>query len=542
MVGAIGFEPTTPCSRSRCATRLRYAPNSLCVNASVVGAIPFDRGGKRAGIAKLASSSLAENALSEPAHLPPDSRPIGPCSSAAQNPDIPAHAPRASREPSQCMSNRLVSMAAKKSARKAAVMFDATEFNRQLMEWYRTAARKLPWRGTTDPYQIWVSEIMLQQTRVAAVIEHYNEFLRRFPSLLSLALAEEADVLAAWSGLGYYRRARMLHKAARFIALERDGQLPATSAELRTLPGIGDYTAAAIASIAFGEPVAVVDGNVERVVLRLVGCPDEATASARAFVREQAQALMPGGEHGPFASPSPLDTSQAKRKSPTKHWEAAERIALAASAHPKERAGDDPHSTNPVNSHAGDHNQAMMELGATVCLPRVPLCHQCPVFTMCRTQGEHITQPRAPQRSVPAAYLLDLRKRGTTTEVLLELRAADASVMPAMFELPPLPLDVVEGREPVFRVRHSITNTNYYVQVFAPQYFDPDAKTKREKAEKAALHPLRKAVLGSSTDDRERELHWVRTTALPGIPMTGLTRKVLQRLRVMGAARMALLE
>jgi endonuclease III len=117
---------------------------------------------------------------------------------------------------------------------------DPVEFRLRLMAWYGAEARTLPWRGTTDPYQIWVSEIMLQQTRVAAVIEHYNEFLRRFPTLLSLALAEEAEVLAAWSGLGYYRRARMLHKAARFIVLERDGRLPATAVDLRTLPGIGE--------------------------------------------------------------------------------------------------------------------------------------------------------------------------------------------------------------------------------------------------------------------------------------------------------------
>jgi A/G-specific adenine glycosylase len=165
-------------------------------------------------------------------------------------------------------------------------------FRRRLAAWYRRHARPLPWRATADPYRIWVSEVMLQQTRVAAVVDHYNEFLRRFPSLVSLALAPESDVLAAWSGLGYYRRARMLHKAAQFIVLERDGRLPATAAELRTLPGIGEYTAAAIASIAFGESVAVVDGNVERVILRLAGRPEDVSApsgaNARAFVRAQA--------------------------------------------------------------------------------------------------------------------------------------------------------------------------------------------------------------------------------------------------------------
>ncbi len=184
---------------------------------------------------------------------------------------------------------------------------DAADFRQRLMTWYEAEARDLPWRGITDPYRIWVSEIMLQQTRVAAVIDHYNEFLRRFPTLVSLALAPEPDVLAAWSGLGYYRRARMLHKAAQFIMLEREGRLPATSIELRTLPGIGEYTAAAIASIAFGESVAVVDGNVERVILRLTGRPNEATAAARAFVRAQAQAFVPpspaSSSHQPFQLP-----------------------------------------------------------------------------------------------------------------------------------------------------------------------------------------------------------------------------------------------
>ena len=423
--------------------------------------------------------------------------------------------------------------------RSVSAALDPAEFNKRLMQWYQAAARTLPWRGTTDPYHIWVSEIMLQQTRVAAVVAHYNEFLRRFPTLLSLALAQEADVLAAWSGLGYYRRARMLHKAARFIVTERDGRLPTNAEQLRTLPGIGDYTAAALASIAFGEPVAVVDGNVERVVLRLVGRADDSSTTARAFVRDQAQMLMPGQALLALGPPASVAAGGKGRVRKAKQWGSSERITLAASAHPEQRAGSDDEFSQTLNKEPGDHNQAMMELGATICLPRSPLCSECPVFAMCQTRGEHTTQPRAPQRSLPAAYLLDLRKRGTATEVLLELRAAGSNLMPAMFELPPLPMEVVAGREPVLRVRHSITNTNYYVQIFAPQRFDPGVKTKREKT---LMHPLRKAVLGGQSEDNGRELHWVRTSRLPGIPMTGLTRKVLQRLRVMESTRMALLE
>jgi A/G-specific adenine glycosylase len=376
------------------------------------------------------------------------------------------------------------------------------------MRWYRAHARTLPWRGTTDPYGIWVSEIMLQQTRVAAVIEHYNEFLRRFPTLVSLALAAEAEVLAAWSGLGYYRRARMLHKAAQFIVLERRGRLPASSVELRTLPGIGEYTAAAIASIAFGESVAVVDGNVERVILRLTGRANDATAAARGFVRAQAHALMP-------------------------------QTRLPASPRGAQSGGGGTGSLHTANA-AGDHNQAMMELGATVCLPHAPLCSECPVNALCCTRGEHPTPARAPQRSLPVACLLDLRKRGTATEVLLERRPGDAAVMPAMYELPPLPLDAVEGLEPALRIRHAITNTNYYVQVFSPRRLvsaSSGSHASTGKRTRAAAHTLRSAIPTAAHD-----LHWTRTTRLASLPLTGLTRKILLRLKIMQNTRVALPE
>lgn len=401
-------------------------------------------------------------------------------------------------------------------------------FRHKLMQWYGLHARELPWRGTTDPYEIWVSEIMLQQTRVAAVIEHYNEFLRRFPTLMSLSLAKEPDVLAAWSGLGYYRRARMLHKAAQFIVMEREGRFPATAAELRTLPGIGDYTAAAIASIAFGEPVAVVDGNVERVILRLTGKSNDATSATRAFVREQAQQFMPVVE----SSDASGDVVKSARRRP-RGWDADERIALAAAVRPRERAGgDEPWGLGRPRA-SGDHNQAMMELGATICLPKAPLCLECPVREFCSTRGEHSTPARAPQRSVPIAYLLDLRKKGTVTEVLLAHRPADASLMPGMYELPALPMDAVEGREPVLRVRHAITNTNYYVQVFAAPRSQADASGGRQGS--ASL--LRRAVPNPA-----RDLLWVPALRLASIPITGLARKILQRLNVMESARMSLLE
>ncbi len=177
----------------------------------------------------------------------------------------------------------------------------ATRFRRSLLAWYAHNARALPWRESHDPYRVWLSEIMLQQTRVAAVIGHYEEFLRRFPTVEKLAAAREASVLAAWSGLGYYRRARMLHAAAKVVVREHGGKFPATAEELRALPGIGRYTAAAIASIAFGEPVAVVDGNVERVLQRLSGrrlAGAELWQAAEDVARSQAARRLQSGHDG----------------------------------------------------------------------------------------------------------------------------------------------------------------------------------------------------------------------------------------------------
>ena len=171
--------------------------------------------------------------------------------------------------------------------------FSALTFRRRLGAWYRENARVLPWREVGDPYATWLSEIMLQQTRVATVIDRYQEFLRQFPTIHDLAAAEEEDVLALWSGLGYYRRARMLHRGAQFVDREFEGKLPRSSMKLRTLPGVGEYTAAAIASIAFGESVAVLDGNVERVLLRVLGQGEQKGARARARLADAAQRLMP---------------------------------------------------------------------------------------------------------------------------------------------------------------------------------------------------------------------------------------------------------
>ncbi len=350
---------------------------------------------------------------------------------------------------------------------EAPEQLDAEDFRRRLMPWYREHARVLPWRGIHDPYATWLSEIMLQQTQVTTVLQRYVDFLQRFPTLQALAEAEEADVLAMWSGLGYYNRVRMLRKAAQFVVRELGGTLPGTAAELRTLSGVGPYTAAAIASIAFGESVAVVDGNVERVLLRLTGAAEDKTTAGQTRIQRVAQSLMPQGSKKPGST--------------------------------EENA-------------PGDHNQAMMELGATICVPRGPLCSECPVMALCRTRGEHPTLKREKRQTRRVAYLLAVRQDGERTEVLLEQRPSEASLMAEMFELPPLPLDAVEGRVPAIRVRHSITNTNYEVEVF------------RQSASGDLLD-----AIPANADD----LHWVGSHRLPLLPLTGLARKCLVRLGLM---------
>src|ERR1017187_7131217 len=261
----------------------------------------------------------------------------------------------------------------------------------RLIEWYGRNRRDLPWRNSKGPYAIWVSEIMLQQTRVAVVVERYQAFMARFPTLVSLALAPEQEVLALWSGLGYYRRARMLHKAAQFVADHHQGNLPVTAEELRTLPGIGAYTSAAIASIAHGEPVAVVDGNVERVLCRLAGWGAGSRSGGGAALRHKVENLA----------------SQ-----------------LVDPAHP------------------GNFNQALMELGATVCLPRNPQCLMCPIAADCVTRGEHKTPARPKMQSREVACALSVRMGmhpgQASRQVLLEQRAGTLTVMPGMWELPSL--------------------------------------------------------------------------------------------------------
>lgn len=218
---------------------------------------------------------------------------------------------------------------------------------RYLLKWYEAERRDLPWRRTRDPYRIWVSEVMLQQTQTVKVLEYYGRFLQHFPDVAALAAAPLDDVLKAWEGLGYYARARNLHRAAKYVAEHLKGRLPRQYEKLLTIPGIGPYTAAAVASIAFNKDHAVVDGNVERVLARwfLIKKPLKTTA-AKNFLRELSQRVLPPGK--------------------ARHW-----------------------------------NQAVMELGARICAPapRQPKCEICAVRRYCRAVLELKNPARLPVKT-----------------------------------------------------------------------------------------------------------------------------------------------
>lgn len=329
------------------------------------------------------------------------------------------------------------------------------DFRRRLLAWYDQNARELPWRKTDDPWAIWVSETMLQQTRVAAVLEYYARFMARFPTVASLAAAAESDVLALWSGLGYYRRARALHESARAIMTDHNGEIPRTAAGLSRLPGVGVYTAAAVASIAFSEPVAAVDGNVERVLTRYYGHEPVPGVARSGELRRSAEQLV------------------------------------------------DP-------KRPGDFNEAMMELGATVCLPRSPLCTNCPVREGCSTRGEHAAPRTKKMLSRATALALLQRRQWPRAEVLLQQRPADSAQMPNMWELPGMKEGQASESMLLLTVRHSITNTNYYVSVYG-------------------ITMAEQKLLARGVGQRA----WVPILDLNELPLTGLTRKILKRLKVM---------
>ncbi len=263
-----------------------------------------------------------------------------------------------------------------------------SEFSTRILNWYDRHARVLPWRGHPDAYAVWVSEIMLQQTRVETVIPYFERWMRQFPSVGALAEAPEQVVLSAWEGLGYYSRARNLHKAAKIVASEHNGQLPSDLTQLRKLSGIGRYTAAAIASIAFGQDIATLDGNLKRVFARVFDI--------------SAPADSPAGEEI--------------------LWALAEKHVPAG--------------------RAGDYNQALMDLGATVCLPKNPFCLLCPLAELCKAralgvqEGRPVMKPKAPvPHKLKAAAVLVVDGK-----TLLKQRPA-AGLLGGLWEFPSAEVD-----------------------------------------------------------------------------------------------------
>jgi len=317
---------------------------------------------------------------------------------------------------------------------------------RELAAWYAANKRDLPWRNTRDPYRIWISEIMLQQTRVAAVIPYYERFLQRFPSVASLAAADDASLLTAWAGLGYYSRARNLRAAAGKVV--EAGGFPDTFEGLLALPGIGPYTAAAVASISFGRPAAVLDGNVMRVLARLLSDNgDIGSTATRARLQAAAQAIL------------------------------------------------DP--ANPA-----DHNQAVMELGAVVCVPREPKCEICPVRKSCLGRAAGLARElpikvrRAESRRIRRTLLVVIRNGN----ILLWQRAQDAAMLGGFYELPePHQLPEAIPSRLLHRFSHAITNHIYDFHVMATR-----------------------------VDQEQANLHWLPLDRLSTLPISTVTRKALQ--------------
>jgi len=341
---------------------------------------------------------------------------------------------------------------------------------RALLRWYGRNRRDLPWRRTRDPYAIWVSEAMLQQTRVETVIPYYERFLERFPDVRALASADLDDVLGQWAGLGYYGRARNLRAAARALVDEHGGRLPRDAAALRRLPGVGRYTAGAVASIAFDRPEPVLDGNVKRVLARLL--------AIRADVGRSEVAERLWGHAGELA------------------------------------AGPRP----------GDLNQALMELGATVCTPRAPRCEACPLARRCaaRRAGDPEAIPaRAPRRAVPevAAVACWLVRGGR----VLVVRRPPRGLMGGLWELPGG--DLARGEAPAAGVRRALRER---------LALSVERVRRAGSVDHAFSHRLLRLHVYRCEEARGRvRLHgpdahrWLAPARLAELPQAALTRKAL---------------
>ena len=354
-------------------------------------------------------------------------------------------------------------------------------FTEAIVGWYRAGHRELPWRKNADAYSVWVSEIMLQQTTVAAVVPFYERWMDRFPTLESLASSDLEDVLRYWAGLGYYARARNLHRAAQHIVLNLGGTVPRIVEELKALPGVGRYTAGAIASIAFGQPEPIVDANVARVLSRVFGLKEDMRSSAAAHERL---------------------------------WR------LAAELVP------------PVA--ASDFNQGVMELGAMVCSAGAPRCGRCPVKEICH--GHQCGEPTAFPEALPGKRWLDIEDVSVLIEdaagrFAILRRSPESPLWGGLWELPRVTREADETLDGAARRAAGLAN-------FKPDSFVQFAEIKHVVANRrVTLHGYR-AVGTRSTEIPERkpdqntvgDIRWIALQSASDYPMASPQVRLLSYL------------
>jgi len=345
-------------------------------------------------------------------------------------------------------------------------------FQRALLRWYETHQRNLPWRRNANPYYILVSEFMLQQTRVETVIPYYQRFLALFPTLKDLARAPLQKVLKAWAGLGYYARARNLHDTAKVICRELGGKIPQTKNELLSLPGFGPYTAGAVASLAFNQPVAALDGNVMRVIGRLFpGLKDLRRASAKKYPEEFLEGWIPSGR-------------------------------------------------------ASDFNQALMDLGAMVCIPSRPRCSACPALKFCPTKGELPEKKPGGRKSREETWAVALVERAG--RYLLHRNEA-RGLLAGLWQFPKVVVDKNQAKEGGHK------NLGKLLKKYLLEDFGLEVKMKGRLPEReyffTHIHALMKPYLCSLTDpgnlpSPSKSIRWVKPSGFSRYPISTAMRKI----------------